>query len=114
MALQRKGENWDFGTVGVTCAGIVEVTGFTCRREYATQIEGAKADGEIGALLYGKEKYTIEIEGYAATGDLPEIGGAIELKGISGVVMGIEIVGSNEDFTKCRVSGLGYPDVGMT
>ena len=113
MALQRKGADWDFGTIGVTCEGIVEVTGFTCRKEYATQIEGAKSDGEIGALLYGKEKFTIEIEGYAATGDLPAIGGINNLKGISGVVMSNEIIGSNEDFTKCRVSGLGYPAISM-
>lgn len=111
MALQRKGADWDFGTVGVSCAGIVEVTGFTVRKEYGTQVEGTGADGEIGAFLYGKEKHIIEIEGYAQTGDLPAIGGDISVKGLSGTVMSMEIIGSNEDFTKCRVSGLGYPAI---
>lgn len=109
MALSRKGQNWDFGATGVSCDGIVEVTGFTARREYGTQVEGVGANGEIGAFLYGKEKYTITVEGYAVTGNLPAVGGAISIKGINGTVMSVEVTGSNEDFTRCRVEGIGYP-----
>jgi hypothetical protein len=111
MALQRKGAAWDFGALGVTATGIVEVTGFTCRREYGTQVEGVGSDGEIGAFIYGKEKHTIEVEGYAATGDLPAAGGAITAKGLAGTIMSVEVTGSAEDFTKCRVSGIGYPAI---
>jgi hypothetical protein len=111
MALQRKGADWDFGALGITCEGIVEVTGFTVRREYSTQIEGKGADGEIGAFLYGGEKLAITIEGYAETGNLPAAGGEISVKGISGTVMSVEMQGSNEDFTRVRVEGVGYPNI---
>lgn len=109
MALQRMGANWDFGALGVSATGIVEVTGFTVRREYGTQVEGVKGDGDVGAFLYGKEKYTIEVEGYAEPGNLPEIGGALAAKGLSGRIMSAEVTGSAEDFVRMRVSGVGYP-----
>lgn len=111
MALQRKGAQWDFGATGVSATGIVEVTGYTARREYGTQVEGIGADGEIGAFLYGKEKHTITVEGYANPGDLPTIGGDISVKGISGTITNVEVTGSAEDFVRCRVEGIGYPAI---
>lgn len=109
MALTRQGSDWGFGSEGVTCVGIVEVTGYTARREFGTQVEGVGANGEIKAFLFGKEKYAITIEGYAADGELPEVGGAISLKGLNGTVMSIEVTGSSEDFIRCRVEGIAYP-----
>ena len=112
MALQRKGASWDFGIAsGVSCVGIVEVTGYTVRREFGTQVEGVGGDGEIGAFLYGKEKHSIQIEGYANPGDLPAVGGAISAKGLSGWVMSVEQTGSAEDFVRVRVDGVGYPAI---
>ena len=111
MSLQRKGATWAFGTTDVTCDGITEVTGYSARREYGTQVEGIGADGEIGAFLYGKEKHTISVEGYAATGNPPAVGGNMSVKGISGTVMNVEVTGSNQDFLRVKVEGIGYPAI---
>lgn len=111
MALQRKGQNWDFGALGVSADGIAEVTGFTVRREYTTQIEGKGSDGEIGAFLYGGEKFLITVEGYAESGNLPAIGGSISARGLSGTVMSREITGKNNDFVLVRVEGIGFPNI---
>lgn len=111
MALQRKGANWAFGADGVSAAGIVEVTGYSCRREYTTQIEGKDHTGEIGAFLYGGEKFTLSVEGYATSQNLPSVGGTITVGGVTGTIMNVEVTGSNEDFTRCRVEGIGYPAI---
>ena len=111
MALQRKGENWAFGASGVSAAGIVEVTGYTVRREYTTQIEGKDTDGEIGAFLYGGEKYMISVEGYASDGNLPAIGGDLAASGLTGTIMSREITGKNNDFVLVKVDGIGFPNI---
>ena len=111
MALQRKGAQWEFGTTGESCTGITEVTGYSARREYGTQVEGIGADGEIGAFLYGKEKHTISVEGFAAAGDPPSVGGTMSVKGIHGTIMNVEVTGSNQDFLRVKVEGIGYPGI---
>lgn len=111
MALQRKGENWDYGAVGVSADGIVEVTEYSARREYMTQVEARGSDGEVGAHLYGTEKITISVSGYAEEGNLPAIGGDITVKGLSGTIMSREITGKNNDFVLVKVEGIGYPAI---
>ena len=103
-------EAWPFGiNPNISVDGIVEVTSYTVRREKTIIVEGKGSDGEFGAVLIGGEKLNISAEGYAAAEALPQAGGAITIFSIQGTVVSVECTGSNEDFVKVRVEGIGYP-----
>jgi hypothetical protein len=110
MALTRRAGSaeWAFGLTGVTIDGITSVTSFTARKEYTITVEAKDQDGEIAAVLEGGEKYTIEAEGYADATNPPDLGGAITAGGLTGKITGSEVIGSNEDFQKVRITGTGY------
>jgi hypothetical protein len=111
MALSRIGASWVFGVGSATAAGIVEVTGFSARRENSIQVEGKDSGGDIGAFLYGGEKLTLTVEGYASAISLPAVGGSMSVAGEDGKIMSVEVVGQNEDFVKVRVEGLAFPNI---
>lgn len=102
--------DWPFSiNPAISIDGIAEVTSYQVRREKTVIVEGKGGDGEFKAVLIGGEKLSISAEGYAAAESLPEAGGAIAIFTINGTVTSIEIIGSNEDFVKVRVEGIGYP-----
>ena len=110
MALVRRSgsQAWQFGIPGVSIDGIEAVTAFTARREYTITVEAKDEDGEIAAVLEGGEKYTIEAEGYTTSATVVALGGSITAMGLNGKVTSSEVVGSNEDFVKVRITGTGY------
>ena len=104
---------WPFSiNSNISIAGIAEVISYTVRREKTVIVEGKGHDGEFAAVLIGGEKLSISAEGYAEAESLPDAGGAINIFSIQGFVTSVEIVGSNEDFVKVRVEGIGYPALG--
>ena len=114
MALERINGSaaWAFGVnSGVSVDGIVEVISYAVKRDKTLIVEGKGQDGEFQAVLIGGEKLNISAEGYANSETLPAAGGPISIFTISGVVTSVEIVGSNEDFVKVRVQGIGYPSI---
>ena len=108
MALQRKGADWKFGTQGINVSGMDVVTSFSSGSEYSIVTEAKDSEGEIGAVLYGGRKYFFEAEGYGQSA--PDLGGSVDLPGVAGDswITKVENIGSNEDFQKFRVSGIGY------
>jgi hypothetical protein len=113
MALVRRigSEQYQFGIPQVTIDGIDAVTSFTARREYTITVEAKDEEGDIAAVLEGGEKYFIEAEGYTQAANPPALGSNITAMGLSGKVTSSEVVGSNEDFVKVRISGTGYKNV---
>ena len=114
MALTRitGSSNWAFGVnSSVSVSGIVEVISYSVKRDKTTIVEGKGQDGEFKAVLIGGEKLSIQAEGYASAESLPQAGGAISIFAVVGIVTSVEIVGSNEDFVKVRVQGIGYPAI---
>jgi|688.fasta_scaffold646209_2 hypothetical protein len=108
MALQRKGQDWKFGTEGINVTGLDVVTSFSSGSEFSIVTEAKGAGGEIEAVLYGGKKYFFEAEGYGTAA--PDLGGPVDLPGVEGDswITKVENIGSNEDFQKFRVSGIGY------
>jgi hypothetical protein len=107
MALIRKGQPWAFGTDNVTVDGMDVVTSFSSGSEYSINVEAKDKTGEIAAVLYGGRKSFFEAEGYGT--NAPQLNGACTLPGVlNGFITKVENVGSNEDFRKFRVSGIGY------
>ena len=108
MALQRKGQNWKFGTEGINVSGMDVVTSFSSGSEFSIVTEAKDETGEIAAVLYGGKKFFFEAEGYGT--NAPSLGGTVSLPGVDGEswITKVENVGSNEDFQKFRVSGIGY------
>jgi hypothetical protein len=113
MALVRRAgsQEWQFGIPGVSIDGIDAVTSFTARREYTITVEAKDEEGEIAAVLEGGEKYTIEAEGYTTAANPPDLGSGISAMGLAGKVTSSEVVGSNEDFVKVRITGTGYKNL---
>ena len=100
------------GITGVTITGMTEIISVTVRRTNTTQIEAKKSDGDISAIAFGGEKYEFEAEGYTTETEVPTLDAASwTAYGLEGKLMSTEIVGSNEDFVKVRVSGIGF-DIG--
>jgi len=105
--------DWPFSVnPSISIDGIAEVTSYQVRREKTLIVEGKGSDGEFGAVLIGGEKLTISAEGYAEAESLPAAGGDITIFSINGTVTSVEIIGTNEDFVKVRVEGIGYPNLG--
>jgi hypothetical protein len=94
----------------VTIEGVDEIISITVRRVNSVQIEAKAQSGDIAAIAYGGEKFEMEAEGYTTASSVPSVTGAEWTAfGCTGKVMSAEIVGSNEDFVKLRISGLGMP-----
>jgi hypothetical protein len=111
MALTRKGAGWKFGTQGVSATGITEVTSYSGGAEYSIVVEGKDKDGDIKAVLYGGETAFCEVEGYSDSANAPALGGTISVGNASCIIFKSEIIGSNEDFAKVRVTGRGWKGV---
>lgn len=95
---------------GVTISGMTEIISVTVRRVNSTQIEAKKSNGDIAAIAYGGEKFEFEAEGYTTATAVASLSGATwSAFGLNGRLMSTEIVASNEDFVKVRVSGIGIP-----
>lgn len=108
MALQRKGLGWKFGTQGVSATGIDEVTAYSGGSEYSIVVEGKDKEGDIKAVLYGGEVTFCEVEGYSSSG-APALGGGVTVPGVTNcTIFKSEVIGSNEDFAKVRVTGRGW------
>jgi len=84
------------------------VTSFSSGSEYSIVTEAKDDTGEIAAVLYGGRKFFFEAEGYGT--NAPGLGGSVDLPGLDGQcwITKSENIGSNEDFSKFRVSGIGY------
>jgi hypothetical protein len=94
---------------GTVITNINEIISITVRRINSTQIEAKKSNGDIAAIAYGGEKYEMEAEGYTTQSQVPALTNATWTAfGLTGRVMSYEILGSNEDFVKLRVSGIGF------
>lgn len=94
----------------VVISNMTEVISCTARRIFTTQIEAKRSNGDIAAVAYGGEKFEFEAEGYTTTSSVPQIRDANWTAfGLAGRIMSYEILGSNEDFVKLRVSGIGIP-----
>lgn len=94
---------------GTVITNINEIISITVRRINSTQIEAKKSNGDIAAIAYGGEKYEMEAEGYTTANQVPALNNATWTAfGVNGRVMSYEILGSNEDFVKLRVSGIGF------
>jgi hypothetical protein len=94
----------------VTISGMTEIISVTVRRTNSTQIEAKKSNGDIAAIAYGGEKFEFEAEGYTTATEVAELAGATWTAfGLTGRLMSTEVVASNEDFVKVRVSGIGIP-----
>jgi hypothetical protein len=96
-------------TAGTQITNMTEIISITVRRINSTQIEAKKSNGDIAAIAYGGEKYEMEAEGYTTVTQVPNLAGATWTAfNLTGRVMSYEILGSNEDFVKLRVSGIGF------
>jgi len=106
-------EEFQAGIVGVTISGMAEIISVTVRRTNTTQIEAKKSDGDLAAIAFGGEKYEFEAEGYTTEEEVPVLTNATwTAYGLEGNLMSLEIVASNEDFMKVRVSGIGFEGAG--
>lgn len=108
MALTKLGSaTWGFGTSGATAPGIAagDAVGSSIDLEYGTKQEAKDGDGEIKGVLFGKKTVAMEVNGYTDAFAPPVLGGAIIVRGVTGVAMSSNLNASTEDFAKATVSG---------
>lgn len=107
------GTGYQFGTTvqGITAPnGMTEVLDFEASNELSTVVAGKNSLGDILAMLFGGEKHSGSLSGYAS-GNLPSLGTQMSIKGANIFSTKNSIRGSAEDFTKISIEGQGAPSL---
>jgi hypothetical protein len=107
MAIMQLGAS----TTGVnaTCGGISHPTSASAERSFGTLSRAKDSEGNVVAVLMGKESIALSVSGYSTDAAGPALGGEISVAGAAGKVTSVTIERSNEDFSRFSAEGRGLP-----
>jgi hypothetical protein len=97
--------NSDAGVKNVTVDGITHITQASVERSAGTVVRAKNSQGDVKAVLIGKESISMSVSGYSTQAEGAELGAAITVGGKAGKVVASSIEATAEDFTKFTAEG---------
>lgn len=93
------------GITGATQAGITAITQASVERSAGTVVRAKDGQGDIKAVLIGKESITMSVSGYSTNANGATLGDAITVGGKTGKVISSSVEATAEDFTRFSAEG---------
>ena len=105
MALMTLKGTTGMGVSGATQAGISHITQASVERSAGTVVRAKDGQGDIKAVLIGKEVISMSVSGYSTNATGANLGDSITVGGKTGKVTSSNIEATAEDFTKFTAQG---------
>jgi hypothetical protein len=86
-------------------SGITAITQASVEKSAGTTVRAKNGQGDVKAVLIGKEIITMSVSGYSTDGEGAKLGSDITVAGQSGKVISSSIEATSEDFTKFSADG---------
>lgn len=84
---------------------ITAITQASIERSAGTVVRAKNGEGNVKAVLIGKEQVTMQVQGYSEVDGGAKLGDEIMVSGITGKVISSSIEASVEDFQKFSAQG---------
>lgn len=88
-----------------TQAGITAITQASVERSAGTVVRAKDGQGDIKAVLIGKENITMSVSGYSTNAEGAVLGETITVGGRTGKVISASVEATAEDFTRFSAEG---------
>lgn len=105
MAIMKLGTSTPGVPSDVTTPGITAITQASVERAAGTVVRAKNREGDIKAVLIGKETITMNVSGYSTNSSGAALGDTITVGGKTGKVVSSSIEATAEDFTKFSAQG---------
>ena len=105
MAIMKLGTSTPGVPSEVTTQGITAITQASVERAAGTVVRAKNREGDIKAVLVGKETITMNVSGYSTNSNGAVLGDTITVGGQTGKVISSSIEATAEDFTKFSAQG---------
>lgn len=93
------------GITGATQTGITAITQASVERSAGTVVRAKDGQGDVKAVLIGKENITMSVSGYSTNADGASLGDPITVGGRTGKVISASVEATAEDFTRFSAEG---------
>jgi hypothetical protein len=109
MAIMTLSGTGIVGAGDASTPGITHPTSGSAEKSYGTTVRAKNSEGDVVAALVGKESYSMSVTGYSTNADGPALGDEIEVAGLAGKVISVNVERSVEDFSRFTAEGRGLP-----